>query len=63
MIEAGNALRGAGGPGALAEKLVAQLLPEHNYVIDKAAALRILEAIRARQGTRTTNHMPEGSRS
>jgi len=46
MIEAGNALRGAGGPGALAEKLVAQLLPEHNYVIDSIRHPAEVEALR-----------------
>jgi dCMP deaminase len=34
MIETGNALRSAGGPGVLAERLIAQLLPDRNYVID-----------------------------
>lgn len=34
MIEEGRALRAAGGPGALAERLVPGLLPDRNYVID-----------------------------
>jgi len=46
MIEAGNALRGAGGPGALADRLVSQLLPEHNYVIDSIRHPAEVEALR-----------------
>lgn len=34
MIDAGRALRAAGGPGVLAERLARQLLPDRNYVID-----------------------------
>jgi dCMP deaminase len=34
MIETGRALRAAGGPGVLAERLAAALLPDRNYVID-----------------------------
>jgi dCMP deaminase len=34
MIEAGRALRAAGGPGVLAERLATTLLPDRNYVID-----------------------------
>ncbi len=34
MIETGNALRAAGGPGALAKGLVERLLSDRNYVID-----------------------------
>ncbi len=34
MIETGNALRAAGGPGVLAERLASKLLPDRNYVID-----------------------------
>ena len=34
MIETGNAIRAAEGPGALAVRLAAKLDPEHNYAID-----------------------------
>jgi dCMP deaminase len=46
MIETGNRLRAEGGPGVLAERLIAKLLPDRNYVIDsvrhpaEVAALR-----------------------
>jgi dCMP deaminase len=34
MIETGNAIRSAEGPGALAQRLMAKLEPDRNYVID-----------------------------
>jgi dCMP deaminase len=46
MIETGNALRTAGGPGVLAEKLLAQLLPDRNYVIDSVRHPSEVEVLR-----------------
>src|SRR5262245_56729430 len=50
MIETGRALRAAGGPGALAERLAARLLPDRNYVIDSVRHPAEVEALRARTG-------------
>ena len=47
MIDTGRALREAGGPGVLADKLVAQLLPERNYAIDSIRHPAEVEALRA----------------
>lgn len=46
MIETGNAMRAAGGPAALAERLLAQLLPDRNYVIDSIRHPAEVEALR-----------------
>ena len=47
MIEAGNALRSENGPAVLAERLVAQLLPDRNYVIDSVRHSAEVSALRA----------------
>jgi len=47
MIETGRALREAGGPGVLAEKLVARMLPDRNYAIDSIRHPAEVEALRA----------------
>lgn len=47
MIDTGRSLREAGGPGVLAEKLVAQLLPERNYAIDSIRHPAEVAALRA----------------
>lgn len=47
MIDTGRGLREAGGPGVLAEKLVAQLLPERNYAIDSIRHPAEVAALRA----------------
>jgi len=46
MIETGNAMRAAGGPAALAERLLAQLLPDRNYVVDSIRHPAEVEALR-----------------
>lgn len=46
MIETGNALRAAGGPGVLAERLIRELLPDRNYVIDSIRHPAEVEALR-----------------
>jgi dCMP deaminase len=46
MIETGHALRAAGGPGVLAERLVAGLLPDRNYVIDSIRHPAEVEVLR-----------------
>ena len=46
MIEAGRALRAAGGPGALAEGLLAQLQPDRNYAIDSIRHPEEVEVLR-----------------
>jgi dCMP deaminase len=46
MIEAGRAMRAAGGPGALAERLAAALLPDRNYVIDSIRHPAEVEVLR-----------------
>lgn len=46
MIEAGRELRERGGPGALAEGLISQLLPDRNYVIDSIRHPAEVEALR-----------------
>jgi dCMP deaminase len=50
MIEAGRALRAAGGPGVLAERLVRTLAPDRNYVIDSVRHPAEVEALRAASG-------------
>lgn len=47
MIATGNALREAGGPGALAELLIEKLVPERNYAIDSIRHPAEVEALRA----------------
>lgn len=47
MIEAGRELRRAGGPSVLADRLVAKLLPERNYVIDSIRHPAEVAALRA----------------
>jgi len=47
MIEAGNALRRAHGPGALAQTLVRRLNPESNYGIDSIRHPAEVEALAA----------------
>jgi dCMP deaminase len=46
MIETGNELRRRGGPGALAEGLVAKLLPDRNYAIDSIRHPAEVEVLR-----------------
>ena len=46
MIEAGRGLRERGGPGALAEGLISQLLPDRNYVIDSIRHPAEVETLR-----------------
>jgi len=46
MIETGRALRAAGGPGVLAERLVAGMLPDRNYVIDSIRHPAEVEVLR-----------------
>ncbi len=48
MIETGNAIRAAMGPGGLAIKLSAQLVPDRNYVIDSIRHPAEVEVLRAR---------------
>ena len=48
MIEAGNALRTAEGPGALAQRLANTLLPDRNYVIDSVRHPAEVEVLRTR---------------
>jgi dCMP deaminase len=50
MIETGNALRAAEGPGALALRLLAKLLPDQNYVIDSIRHPAEVEVLRSRGG-------------
>lgn len=47
MIEAGRTLRAERGPGALAERLVQDLLPDRNYVIDSIRHPAEIEVLRA----------------
>ena len=47
MIDTGREMREAGGPGALAERLVGKLLPERNYAIDSIRHPAEVEALRA----------------
>jgi dCMP deaminase len=47
MIETGNALRAAEGPGALAERLLAQLRPDQNTVVDSIRHPAEVEVLRA----------------
>jgi dCMP deaminase len=46
MIEVGRELRAAGGPGALAEGLLARLSPDRNYAIDSIRHPAEVEALR-----------------
>jgi dCMP deaminase len=46
MIETGNALRAAHGEAVLAERLIEQLLPDRNYVIDSVRHPAEVEALR-----------------
>ncbi|MCG8591015.1 MAG: deaminase [Proteobacteria bacterium] len=46
MIELGNEWRAANGPGALAERLVAELAPDRNYVVDSIRHPAEVEALR-----------------
>jgi dCMP deaminase len=48
MIETGNAIRQARGPGGLAAVLAEQLLPDRNYVIDSVRHPAEVELLRAR---------------
>jgi dCMP deaminase len=48
MIETGNALRAAEGPGALAQRLAARLEADRNYVVDSVRHPAEVEALRAR---------------
>jgi dCMP deaminase len=50
MIETGRAIRAADGPGGLADRLAAKLLPDRNYVIDSVRHPAEVEALRARTG-------------
>ena len=47
MIQEGHAMRERGGPGVLAERLLARLLPERNYAIDSIRHPAEVEALRA----------------
>lgn len=47
MIETGNELRAKHGPAALAERLLARLAPDRNYVIDSIRHPAEVEALRA----------------
>jgi len=46
MIEAGNAIRTAEGPGALARRLASKLAPDRNYVVDSIRHPAEVEALR-----------------
>ena len=46
MIETGQALRREGGPGVLADRLVAAILPDRNYVIDSIRHPAEVDALR-----------------
>jgi dCMP deaminase len=50
MIETGNAIRAAEGPGGLAKRLVAQLVSDRNYVIDSVRHPAEVELLRALTG-------------
>jgi dCMP deaminase len=50
MIATGRELRGAEGPGALAERLARRLVSDRNYVIDSVRHPAEVEALRARTG-------------
>jgi dCMP deaminase len=47
MIESGNALRAARGPGGLAHALTDRLLPDRNYVVDSIRHPAEVEVLRA----------------
>ena len=48
MIETGNAIRAAEGPGGLAERLAGRLAPDRNYVIDSVRHPAEVEVLRLR---------------
>jgi dCMP deaminase len=48
MIEAGNAIRSALGPGGLALRLLDRLLPDRNYVVDSVRHPEEVAVLRAR---------------
>ncbi len=48
MIETGNAIRAAEGPGALAHRLADRLAPDRNYVIDSIRHPAEVEVLRSR---------------
>ena len=48
MIETGNAIRGALGPGGLALRLMDRLLPDRNYVVDSVRHPEEVAVLRAR---------------
>ena len=48
MIEAGNAIRAAEGPGALAARLCSRLAPDRNWVVDSVRHPAEVEVLRAR---------------
>jgi dCMP deaminase len=48
MIETGNAMRAAEGPGGLAERLAGQLAPDRNYVIDSVRHPAEVDLLRVR---------------
>ncbi len=48
MIETGNAMRTAEGPGGLAERLAGQLSPDRNYVIDSVRHPAEVDLLRVR---------------
>jgi dCMP deaminase len=50
MIETGNAIRAAEGPGGLAKRLVARLVSDRNYVIDSVRHPAEVEVLRALTG-------------
>jgi len=50
MIETGNAIRAADGPGGLAKRLAAQLVSDRNYVIDSVRHPAEVELLRALTG-------------
>jgi dCMP deaminase len=48
MIETGTGMRGAEGPGGLAERLAGQLAPDRNYVIDSVRHPAEVDVLRVR---------------
>ncbi len=50
MIETGNAIRAADGPGGLAKRLAARLVSDRNYVIDSVRHPAEVELLRALTG-------------
>jgi dCMP deaminase len=49
MIETGNAIRSAEGPGGLAERLARRIAPDRNYVIDSVRHPAEVAVLRARK--------------